>query len=170
LHGVGTSVVNALSEALEVEVRRNGTCWHQSYSRGAPLRELTSEPLPREATRRTGTRVAFRFDSSIFTPGVAFEPDTLRARLRELAFLNSTSRLRLRVLRDGLPQTPGAHAFQLPEQPNVSGADGMVTGDVDEQPDTSIRGQHFPPGVASASSDGWQEFHFEGGLSEYVTW
>ena len=83
LHGVGVSVVNALSEALDVEVYKDGHIYRQSFSRGEPTSDLDIHGK----TERRGTRVRFRFDSMIFTD-VEFHYDTLAKRLRELAFLN----------------------------------------------------------------------------------
>jgi DNA gyrase subunit B len=83
LHGVGISVVNALSERLEVEVRRDGFAWRQSYVRGAPITEL----IKGEPSAETGTTVAFWPDPEIFEETVwSFE--TLSRRLQEMAFLN----------------------------------------------------------------------------------
>ena len=83
LHGVGVSCVNALSEWLEVEIRRDGNVYHQRYEKGAPVSALETIG----ATRSTGTRVTFFPDASIFTT-TQFEWDILATRLRELAFLN----------------------------------------------------------------------------------
>jgi len=94
LHGVGVSVVNALSEWLEVEVRRGGKIYHQRYSRGDKLTELTTTGT----TDETGTTVSFRPDEKIFTEfgeEVNFSFDTLSNRLRELAFLNKGLRITL---------------------------------------------------------------------------
>jgi DNA gyrase subunit B len=84
LHGVGVSVVNALSEWLEIEVKRDGHRYDQRYEQGAPTAPL------REAgeAEGTGTRVRFKPDSTIFTQGTEFHYDILGQRLRELAFLN----------------------------------------------------------------------------------
>src|SRR5579884_1784287 len=84
LHGVGVSVVNALSESLDLEIWRNGWTWEQEYRAGVPL-----YPLKRtgKAGNKTATRVTFKPDSSIFTV-TEFNYDTLAQRLRELAFLN----------------------------------------------------------------------------------
>jgi len=88
LHGVGVSCVNALSEWLEVEVRRNGHVHHQRYERGKPASKL--EPIGK--TRSTGTRVTFKPDPQIFQV-LEFNWDTLASRLRELAFLNRGVRI-----------------------------------------------------------------------------
>jgi DNA gyrase subunit B len=97
LHGVGISVVNALSEALRVTVWRDGAEHTQSYERGKPLTPVKSAPLPALESKKRGTRVSFRYDPQIFSPGVEFDPDTLRARLREVAFLNSAATIRFRA-------------------------------------------------------------------------
>ena len=83
LHGVGVSVVNALSEWLEVEVRRNGHMYVQRYERGLPKTGLEE----RGATKKRGTKVIFKPDSSIFDE-VDISFDIVRKRIRELAFLN----------------------------------------------------------------------------------
>ncbi len=92
LHGVGVSVVNALSEWLEVEIRRGGKRHHQRYERGVKASEL--KVLGPSSER--GTLVTFRPDSQIFTE-LDYNFDTLSARLRELAFLNKGLEI---VLRD----------------------------------------------------------------------
>jgi DNA gyrase subunit B len=83
LHGVGISVVNALSEWLEIEVRRQGHVWTQRYEYGVPQGEIAAG----EKTTKHGTIVRFKPDAKIFEE-VAFSFDTLSNRLRELAFLN----------------------------------------------------------------------------------
>jgi DNA gyrase subunit B len=83
LHGVGVSVVNALSETLEVEIKRDGKVYQQSYKRGDPL-----EPLKEVGkSKERGTRVTFKPDSKVFET-TDFSFDILSQRLRELAFLN----------------------------------------------------------------------------------
>jgi DNA gyrase subunit B len=83
LHGVGISVVNALSEWLEVEVRRDEHVYFQRYERGIRKTDLEE----RGATKKTGTRIVFKPDSSIFDE-TEFSVDIVKKRIRELAFLN----------------------------------------------------------------------------------
>ncbi|HPL63002.1 MAG TPA: DNA topoisomerase (ATP-hydrolyzing) subunit B [Syntrophales bacterium] len=90
LHGVGVSVVNALSEALELEVRRDGKLYHQSYQRGIPTSKL--EIVGK--TRGRGTKVIFKPDAEIFDD-LEFSFDVLANRLRELAFLNKGIKITL---------------------------------------------------------------------------
>jgi DNA gyrase subunit B len=86
LHGVGVSVVNALSIRLEAKVWREGKVFTQLYSRGLPQTELTPQPIKE---KRTGTSITFLPDLDIFTSGIEFDYKTLSGRLRELAYLNA---------------------------------------------------------------------------------
>ncbi|GER52544.1 DNA gyrase subunit B [Striga asiatica] len=88
LHGVGLSVVNALSEALEVTVWRNGKEYKQKYSRGKPVTELVSNELPAETRDRQGTRIHFWPDKKVFETAIEYDYNTISGRIRELAFLN----------------------------------------------------------------------------------
>jgi len=90
LHGVGVSVVNALSEYLEVEIRRDGKVYHQRYERGKTATPLTITGK----TKRRGTKVTFFPDAQIF-PEINFSYDLLAQRLRELSFLNGGVRINL---------------------------------------------------------------------------
>lgn len=94
LHGVGVSVVNALSEWVEVTVYRHDQVHTQRFERGAPIGTLLSVPGEKG---RTGTSVCFKPDSEIFTVGIVFDYATLSSRLRELAYLNGGVRI---VFRD----------------------------------------------------------------------
>jgi DNA gyrase subunit B len=96
LHGVGISVVNALSETLDLEIWRNGQVYQQSYERGGPLKDLETTGT----TKRRGTKVTFKPDTQIFETTV-FSFDTLAQRLRELAFLNGGIVITLDDERDG---------------------------------------------------------------------
>jgi DNA gyrase subunit B len=91
LHGVGVSVVNALSTHLEVEVARDGKLWRQEYDRGKPRAKLKDV----KAIKRTGTTVTFWPDPEIFTDDREFKFDVLAQRLREMAFLNRGLEIRL---------------------------------------------------------------------------
>ena len=86
LHGVGASVVNALSTFCHVEVRRDGKIWKQSYEQGKPVSELQDLGESKE----TGTKVTFKADRTIFKgEDLAFNFETLSNRFREMAFLNA---------------------------------------------------------------------------------
>ena len=93
LHGVGVSVVNALSEWLEVEVKRDGQIYHQEYKKGKTSTKLKALGK----TKTTGTSVTFRPDEEIFPEVRTFTYDILAARMRELAFLNKGVKI---VLKD----------------------------------------------------------------------
>ncbi|MDP4683045.1 MAG: ATP-binding protein, partial [Cyanobium sp. MAG_255] len=94
LHGVGVSVVNALSEWVEVTVYRQDQVHTQRFERGAPIGILQSAPGEKG---RTGTSVCFKPDIEIFSTGIEFDYQTLSSRLRELAYLNGGVRI---VFRD----------------------------------------------------------------------
>ena len=96
LHGVGVSVVNALSKWLEVEVRRNGKIYRQRYERGKPVTPLEVVGEAKE----TGTKVTFYPDEEIFG-GKTFDYHILRKRLQEIAFLNKGLRIKLVDKRSG---------------------------------------------------------------------
>ncbi len=100
LHGVGVSVVNALSEWLEVEVKRDGKIYHQRYERGFPITELKVIGT----TNSTGSRVSFKPDSEVFDE-LEYSFDILEHRLRELAFLNKGIKISLKDERDGTEKT-----------------------------------------------------------------
>ncbi|OGP35476.1 MAG: DNA gyrase subunit B [Deltaproteobacteria bacterium GWC2_65_14] len=102
LHGVGVSVVNALSESLEAEIRRDGKVYHLGFSRG-----MTTSPMTVTGkSRKTGTRITFRPDTQIFTE-TEFSFETLSQRLRELSFLNAG--LKISILDE---RTEKSHEFQ----------------------------------------------------------
>jgi DNA gyrase subunit B len=90
LHGIGLTAVNALSEWLEAEIRRDGYLWRQEFEKGEP----TSPVYVVGLTKTTGTKITFLPDATIF-PGLSFDADVLEKRLRELAFLNKGVRIRL---------------------------------------------------------------------------
>jgi len=106
LHGVGVSVVNALSEWLEVEVYRDGKSWHQKYRRGEPVAPVKITGKAEKG--RSGTKVTFLPDSQIFK-NRTFKFETLAERLRELAFLNPEVTLRIVDLREKSEQEETFH-------------------------------------------------------------
>ena len=96
LHGVGVSVVNALSEYLEVEIRRGGKKYHQRYEQGVKTKELEEQGK----AKGTGTLVTFKPDSEIMTD-LEYSFEVLSNRLRELAFLNKSLKITLTDERNG---------------------------------------------------------------------
>ena len=99
LHGVGVSVVNALSQWLEVEVKRDGFVWRHRFDHGEPEANAFERVRPLEDGEETGTRIRFWPDTNIFET-TDFSFDTLATRLRELAFLNSGVTITLADERD----------------------------------------------------------------------
>ena len=103
LHGVGVSVVNALSEWLKLEIKRDGKVWYQEYRRGDPVTGLDAIGV----TDKTGTKVTFKPDPEIFK-GTEFSFEMLSQRLRELAYLNRGLTITLEDERTGK-----THEFQF---------------------------------------------------------
>ncbi len=106
LHGVGISVVNALSEWVEVKVWRDKKVHTQRYQRGVPVTELIVKP---DKENRTGTSVSFKPDPEIFTTVTEFDCTTIASRLRELAYLNAGVKItftdhRLELLKSDRPK------------------------------------------------------------------
>ena len=129
LHGVGASVVNALSDWLEVEICQDGKVYKQRYERGHACYDL--KEIGECENGKTGTTVTFKPDASIFRETTVYEFDILKTRLREMAFLTKGLKI---ILRDD----------RMPE-------------DFDE-----AKGEEFKPLV--------REFHYEGGIKEFVTY
>ena len=100
LHGVGASVVNALSEWLEVRVHRDGKIYEMKFSRGRVTQEMTVIG----ATEKTGTEVVFQPDPEMFTDTTVYEYDILHTRMREEAFLNAGLHITTEDLRPGREQ------------------------------------------------------------------
>ena len=91
LHGVGVSVVNALSAKMTADIQRDGFSWHQEYARG----RATSKLIKGKASTKTGTTIRFWPDPEIFTETMEFKREQLTERLRELAFLNASLEIHL---------------------------------------------------------------------------
>ncbi|TGV31339.1 DNA gyrase subunit B, partial [Mesorhizobium sp. M00.F.Ca.ET.186.01.1.1] len=104
LHGVGSSVVNALSEWMEVEVKQNNQIHYMRFTVGTPVADLAVIG----ETEETGTKVTFKPDPTIFTETTVFEYDILQKRIRELAFLNKGLRI---TLKDTRPEQEKEESF-----------------------------------------------------------
>ncbi len=107
LHGVGVSCVNALSEWLEVEVKRDGKLYHMKFQRGRTVSKLTTIGK----SKSTGTKVTFKADKEIFNVPIDYNFDILANRLRELAFLNKGLKITMKDEREG-KQKEAEYHFQ----------------------------------------------------------
>src|SRR5690554_4892329 len=92
LHGVGASVVNALSVWFLVEIHKEGKCYHQKYERGVPLYDLKEDGL----SDKSGTVITFLSDPLVFTETTVYNYETLRNRIQQLAFLNKGLKINLK--------------------------------------------------------------------------
>ncbi|MCR5232667.1 MAG: DNA gyrase subunit B [Lachnospiraceae bacterium] len=112
LHGVGSSVVNALSEYLDIEVRREGKVFHDSYSRGVPTVELEDGLLPVIGkSRTTGTKINFLPDDTIFEK-TRFKEEDIKSRLHETAYLNPELTI---IFTDNRQEIPAVETFHEEE-------------------------------------------------------
>lgn len=119
LHGVGSSVVNALSEWFDVEISRDGQVYHDRYERGKPVIKLEKGLLPvLKTTNRTGTKVTFKPDGDIFEK-TKFKADDLKSRLHEKTYLNPKLTIEFKDMRGDEPETT---VFSEPD-----GLKGFVT-------------------------------------------
>ncbi len=186
LHGVGASVVNALSDWLEVEICQDGKVYRQRYERGHvcyPLKVIDSCPL-----EKTGTKVTFLPDATIFTETTVYEYDVLKRRLREMAFLTKGLRIILRDSRmeeevvidnqnaqinellnrakkdaEELKAEENKQNEVIPEFENSSvGADKTKTGG-------KIGKSHIVT-LENGKKQKVIEFYYEGGIKEFVTY
>lgn len=109
LHGVGVSAVNALSEHLVAEVKRNGYLYRQEFSKGIPLGPVEQvAALPPEQASETGTRITFQYDTTIFTEVEGYVYNTLLQRFREMAFVSKGIAI---SLKDERVTPPREHNF-----------------------------------------------------------
>ena len=112
LHGVGSSVVNALSKHLKVTIKRNGHIYEDEYSQGNPITELVGGLLPEIGnTRQTGTKVNFTPDDTIFDK-TWFKAEDIKSRLHETAYLNPELTI---YFKDDRQETPDEVTFHEPE-------------------------------------------------------
>ncbi len=169
LHGVGASVVNALSEWLEVEIRQGGKLYKQRYERGKAVYSLKEigECDPGE----TGTQVTFLPDKLIFTETTIFDFDTIKLRLREMAFLTKGLKITLRDDRSD------EHAKSLVTDSMIEEAKEALEGkeEGDEQLNKlinrAIEDAEEEKETAKKETKKVKEvsFMYEGGIKEYVT-
>ncbi|MCR5309932.1 MAG: DNA topoisomerase (ATP-hydrolyzing) subunit B [Lachnospiraceae bacterium] len=158
LHGVGASVVNALSEWLEVTIKQGGKVYLQRYERGKtcyPLKEVGVCPA-----EETGTSVTFFPDRKIFTETTVFDFDIIKLRLREMAFLTKGLKITLRDDRDD------EHAKAVVTDSMIEEAKEAADGkDETERPDTLAT---VSESDKSKERKKYVEFLYDGGIKEYV--
>ena len=181
LHGVGASVVNALSDWLEVEISQDGKVYKQRYERGHvcyPLKVIGECPV-----EHTGTKVTFLPDATIFTETTEYEYDVLKRRLREMAFLTKGLRIILRdsrVVEEVPADTENAQINELLERANQDAEDSAKEEVLAEYANTSVSDDKAKTGGKIGKShmvtldDGSKqkviEFYYEGGIKEFVTY
>ena len=180
LHGVGASVVNALSDWLEVEIYQEGKIYKQRYERGHvcyPLKETGTC-----AQEKTGTKVTFLPDKSIFTETTVFDFDILKQRLREMAFLTKNLRI---ILRDNRNEEENKAVFDTDvenqqisqllqravEDQKLQNEEAEEKNQPDSQPEKSSRiGTVRTVKLDNGKKQKVVEFHYEGGIKEYVSY
>lgn len=188
LHGVGASVVNALSDWLVVNVKRGGKVYEQKYAKGKIQTELTviGECDPED----TGTKVMFLPDKTIFTETTVYKYDTLRRRLREMAFLTKGLKITLKDLRsedeikaaldkenntyvdiDALEHTEEADIVISQENTDEQGREVLIELNSGEAA-YELAADTAANEAEAAESDGYryEVFHFEGGIKEFVSY
>lgn len=188
LHGVGASVVNALSDWLVVNVKRGGKVYEQKYAKGKIQTELTviGECDPED----TGTKVMFLPDKTIFTETTVYKYDTLRRRLREMAFLTKGLKITLKDLRsedeikaaldkenntyvdiDALEHTEEADIVISQENTDEQGREVLIELNSGEAA-SELAADTAANEAEASESDGYryEVFHFEGGIKEFVSY
>ncbi len=192
LHGVGASVVNALSNWLEVEICQDGKIYNQRYERGNvcyPLKEIGTCPM-----EKTGTKVTFLPDPTIFTETIVYEFDILKRRLREMAFLTKGLRIILRDSRtqeeiiadnennqinellnraEADKQAQEAEKSAEVSENNASTVSEFTENITDESKKTKTGGQIGKLHTITLENGKKQkviEFYYEGGIKEFVTY
>lgn len=161
LHGVGSSVVNALSTRLAVEIKRDGYVWRQSYTHGVP-----DAPLEQgEETDKTGTTVTFWADGNIFET-THYDFETLRKRFQQMAFLNKGMKI---TLTDHRPVEADV-TEDLPDLDNLSDDRDEGDGINDAESSTSAAEAHEEGATADAAAKKKKSvtFLYEQGLEDFV--
>ena len=144
LHGVGISVVNALSTKVEVEIARDGSNWSETFVDSKPqgLNQGSS-------TRKTGTTVRFWPDAAIFTETVEFNAETVARRLQEMAFLNKGLTITLTDQRPKVVEAPGAAGNDDEDEAAVESAEVVKTEEEKKEKEAKpkTRTYHYPDGL-----------------------
>ena len=159
LHGVGASVVNALSNWLEVEISQGGKVYQQRYERGHvcyPLKEISTCP-----EEKTGTKVTFKPDETIFTETTVYDFDILKRRLREMAFLTKGLRI---ILKDDRAEES---LYKDVENHQIS--ELLKRAEEDAKKETAEQENGIEP-IETAKKQKKVEFYYEGGIKEFVTY
>jgi len=190
LHGVGASVVNALSNWLEVEICQDGKIYNQRYERGHvcyPLKEIGTCPM-----EKTGTKVTFLPDPTIFTETTVYDFDVLKRRLREMAFLTKGLRIILRDNRVNEDEVVADHEIgqinellkraeedKKQEEAEASAESVDKKEDIDEliAPEEVVKtktggkiGKLHTITLENGKKQKVIEFYYEGGIKEFVTY
>jgi DNA gyrase, B subunit len=156
LHGVGVSVVNALSEWLIAEVRRDGKVYRQTFALGIPTSEVE---IIGEYEGETGTRIQFMPDKTIFET-IDFKYDILLNRLRELAFLNKG----IHIITEDLRIAKTAEEEEFGEISD----DSDLTADIDFEDDDEDYGGKKKSGRSYSLKEKYHDLFYEGGIIEFV--
>lgn len=186
LHGVGASVVNALSEWLEVEIHQDGKIYKQRYERGHvcyPLKEIGTCNM-----ENTGTKVTFLPDKTIFTETTVYEYDVLKRRLREMAFLTKGLRIILKdsrleevtetdsVIEDVIENTDSSDIMTEKEleKKQIDELLARAEGDAEGEPAHTKTGGKIGKTHYITLENGKKqkviEFYYEGGIKEFVAY
>lgn len=166
LHGVGASVVNALSEWLEVEICQEGKVYMQRYERGKvcyPLKEIGTCPM-----EKTGSKITFLPDKKIFTETTVFDFDVLKVRLREMAFLTKGLRIILRDCRQGGEVVADNENSQINELLRRAEADREER--EAEEGNEIVAAESGQESPVTTQKEKQVEFYYEGGIREFVTY
>ena len=171
LHGVGASVVNALSNWLEVEICQDGKVYKQRYERGHvcyPLKEIGTCPV-----EKTGTKVTFFPDDTIFTETTEFDFDVLKIRLREMAFLTKGLRIILRDNRQRNEETflSATESAQMADLLERAEEDLLDQENQEEALEEKALNEEEAPkeeGAPVGRKQRMVEFYYEGGIKEFV--
>ena len=166
LHGVGASVVNALSDWLEVEICQDGKVYKQRYEKGH-----TCYPLKQIGTcekEKTGTKVTFKPDATIFQETTVYDFDVLKTRLREMAFLTKGLRIILRDTRLEDDTHENAQIQTLLERA-YEDRENEDSENMEAFPDDEKEREEEKEELKN-KKERVMEFHYEGGIKEFVTY